>query len=210
MPASCANPLCSTPFRRLAEGKLFRLGTDAPIVSSKVRREDYFWLCDRCSLVMTLRLKQDGTVGPVLFLEAIRGVPAPATLTLAHPQRGSVVLTLIYQYQRSRRSSQKVVEKQIRMPMSEGLQVIPRELVGTHRLWQQSCFDGTMKENHRSCSRLQPVKQCDQRKVPLRSKHPSGNYLYRPRHSAPGMGAKLTAWRKTKAPQTFSSHGRLD
>ena len=94
MPASCANPLCSTSFRRVAEGKLFRLGTDAPIVASKVRREDYFWLCHRCSLVMTLRLKEDGTVGAVLFLEAIRGVPAPATLTLAHPQRGLMLCSV--------------------------------------------------------------------------------------------------------------------
>jgi len=88
MPASCANPLCSTSFRRVAEGKLFRLGTDAPIVASKVRREDYFWLCHRCSLVMTLRLKEDGTVGAVLFLEAIHGVSARATLALAHRQKG--------------------------------------------------------------------------------------------------------------------------
>jgi hypothetical protein len=94
MPASCANPLCSTPFRRLAEGKLFRLGTDSPIVSSRVRREEYFWLCHRCSLVMTLRLKEDGTVGAVLFLEAIRGVPAPATFTLAHPQKGLMLCSV--------------------------------------------------------------------------------------------------------------------
>ena len=52
------------------------------------------------------------------------------------------MLTLIYQ--RSRRSSRRAVENRyVRMPMSEGLQVIQRELVGTHRLWQQSCFDGT-------------------------------------------------------------------
>jgi len=92
MPASCANPLCSALFRRLAEGKLFRLGTDPPIVSSKVRREEYFWLCHRCSLVMTLRLKEDGTVGAVLFLEAIRGVPA--TFTLAHPQKGLMLCSV--------------------------------------------------------------------------------------------------------------------
>jgi hypothetical protein len=88
MLANCANPLCSASLRRLAEGRLFRLGTDPARGSPKARRVEYFWLCHRCSSVMTLRLKEDGTVGAVLFLEAIRGVPARATLTLAHRQKG--------------------------------------------------------------------------------------------------------------------------
>jgi hypothetical protein len=43
---------------------------------------------------MTLRLKEDGTVGAVLFLEAIRGVPALATFTLAHPQKGLMLCSV--------------------------------------------------------------------------------------------------------------------
>jgi len=62
MLANCANPLCSASLRRLAEGKLFRLGTDPARGSPKARRVEYFWLCHRCSSVMTLRLKEDGTV----------------------------------------------------------------------------------------------------------------------------------------------------
>ena len=85
MLAKCANPLCSATFRRPPDGKLFRLGTDSAIGSSRARLVEYFWLCHRCSSVMTLRLKEDGAVGAVLLLEAIR---APATLTLAHRQRG--------------------------------------------------------------------------------------------------------------------------
>ena len=81
MISNCANPLCSASSRRLAEGKLFRLGTDSAIGSSRARRVEYFWLCHRCSSVITLRLKEDGAVGTVLLLEAIR---AHATLTLAH------------------------------------------------------------------------------------------------------------------------------
>jgi hypothetical protein len=88
MLANCTNPLCSASSRRLAEGKLFRLGTDPALGSSRTHRVEYFWLCHRCSLVMTLRLKKDGTVGAVLFLEAISGVPSRATLTLAHRQKG--------------------------------------------------------------------------------------------------------------------------
>jgi hypothetical protein len=88
MPANCANPLCSASLGRRDEGKLFRLGMDPALRSSKARRVEYFWLCHRCSSVMTLRLKEDGTVGAVLLLETIRGIPAHATLTLAHRQKG--------------------------------------------------------------------------------------------------------------------------
>jgi hypothetical protein len=85
MLAKCANPLCSATFHRTADGQLFRLGTHPAIGPSKARLVEYFWLCHRCSSVMTLRLKEDGAVGAVLLLEAIR---AHATLTLAHRQRG--------------------------------------------------------------------------------------------------------------------------
>jgi hypothetical protein len=88
MLSNCANPLCSASSRRLAEGKLFRLGTDPALGASKDCRVEYFWLCHRCSSVMTLRLKGDGTVGAVLLLEAIR---AHATLTLAHRQKGLIL-----------------------------------------------------------------------------------------------------------------------
>jgi len=88
MLAKCANPICSATFHRPAEGKLFRLGTDPAIGASKALRVEYFWLCHRCSSVMTLRLKEDGTVGAVLFLVAILGGSARATLALAHRQKG--------------------------------------------------------------------------------------------------------------------------
>jgi len=37
---------------------------------------------------MTLRLKEGGTAGAVLFLESIRGVSGRATLTLVHRRKG--------------------------------------------------------------------------------------------------------------------------
>lgn len=89
MLANCANPLCSATFHRPAEGKLFRLETDPASGSSKARRVEYFWLCHRCSSVMTLRLKEDGAVGAVLLLEAIR---THATLTLTHRRKGLMLL----------------------------------------------------------------------------------------------------------------------
>jgi hypothetical protein len=40
MLANCANPLCSASSGRLAEGKMFQLGIDPAIGSSKARRVD--------------------------------------------------------------------------------------------------------------------------------------------------------------------------
>jgi hypothetical protein len=52
MLSKCANPTCSTSFRYLHEGKLFKLQTklsrenagDAP-----AQNVEYFWLCDQCA-----------------------------------------------------------------------------------------------------------------------------------------------------------------
>ena len=60
MISKCMNPSCSTPFRHLADGRLFQLQNDAPAVVSKVI--EYFWLCGCCSAVMTLRIAHDGNV----------------------------------------------------------------------------------------------------------------------------------------------------
>jgi hypothetical protein len=84
MLAKCANRSCSASFRRLAEGRLFGLETDLAFGSSKACRVEYFWLCHRCSSAMTLRVRQDGTVGTVPLPEAIRGVPEGVALAPAH------------------------------------------------------------------------------------------------------------------------------
>ncbi len=73
MVAKCSNPSCSAPFHYLKEGRLFRLESDAATRSSKFIRVEYFWLCDRCSSAMTLRLGEDGTVVTVLLPQPIRG-----------------------------------------------------------------------------------------------------------------------------------------
>jgi len=87
MLAKCANGSCSASFRRLAEGRLFRLETDPALGSSKSDRVEYFWLCPLCSSTLTLRLREDGTVGAVLLPEAIRRADRVA-LASAHRQEG--------------------------------------------------------------------------------------------------------------------------
>ena len=61
----CANPACSNRFRHLNRGKLFQLETQFfPISVSRYltpkrkiklpRRVEHYWLCDPCSLLLTL------------------------------------------------------------------------------------------------------------------------------------------------------------
>ena len=66
MVSKCANPQCSTPFRYLYEGRLFRVEKQAlePVVPGEPEREfeikkqsrrvEFFWLCRRCSATLTL------------------------------------------------------------------------------------------------------------------------------------------------------------
>jgi hypothetical protein len=53
MLAKCANPSCPTRFHRFNEGKLFRLSTSD-------RKEEYFWLCGKCSATNTLVVDVNG------------------------------------------------------------------------------------------------------------------------------------------------------
>jgi hypothetical protein len=88
MLTECSNPSCGAPFRYLKDGRLFRLESDPTLWSSKSNRVEYFWLCDRCSSEMTLRLREDGTVVTVLLPEPIRGVPHGVALTWADRKTG--------------------------------------------------------------------------------------------------------------------------
>jgi hypothetical protein len=66
MVSKCANPSCSTAFRYLHEGKLFRIETpmlDPPLggslyhpgrVKMVPRSVEFYWLCSACAAVMTL------------------------------------------------------------------------------------------------------------------------------------------------------------
>ena len=61
MLAKCANPVCSRPFRRLSEGKLFlvesgnRHDDELEVVRNKPSHHiEYFWLCEECARSVTL------------------------------------------------------------------------------------------------------------------------------------------------------------
>ncbi len=72
MVAKCSNPVCSARFRRLKEGKLFRLETDPILTPTTVKVKEYFWLCRGCSSTMTLHLGEDGKVSPVLLPKVVQ------------------------------------------------------------------------------------------------------------------------------------------
>lgn len=70
MLAKCANPACSTPFRRLNEGKLFQVETHTTQESTErtfrregsVRRIEHFWLCSECARFVTLAVHEKNGV----------------------------------------------------------------------------------------------------------------------------------------------------
>ena len=65
----CANEACSTPFRRLREGKLFQVETEyfdresdgaaAGLRKRPWRRIEHYWLCDACSSFVTLTFDRE-------------------------------------------------------------------------------------------------------------------------------------------------------
>jgi hypothetical protein len=72
MVTKCSNPSCSARFRRLQEGKLFRLETDPILKPTTVKVKEYFWLCRDCSSTLTLHLGEDGKVTPVLLPKVVQ------------------------------------------------------------------------------------------------------------------------------------------
>lgn len=94
MLAKCSNPSCFAPFRYLENGKLFRLEGDPAQSASTSNRGEYFWLCDRCSSAMTLRLGEDEAVVAVPIPEPIRSVPAGVALISADRKRGLLLRSI--------------------------------------------------------------------------------------------------------------------
>jgi hypothetical protein len=75
MLSKCANPPCLASFLHLADGRLFRLETEPAFPSSNARETEYFWLCEPCSAVTTLRLADDGTVATTRLADALGNRP---------------------------------------------------------------------------------------------------------------------------------------
>ena len=79
----CANPACSNRFRHLNLGKLFQLETQFfPMPVSRYlttkrrtrspRRVEHYWLCDPCSLLLTLTFEKGHGMITVPLPSAIR------------------------------------------------------------------------------------------------------------------------------------------
>jgi hypothetical protein len=94
MLSKCSNPGCCTPFRYLHEGRLFLFECDSEHSASTSRRGKYFWLCERCSSVMTLRLGEDETVVAVPIPELICSVPEGVALMSVNRTRGSLLRSI--------------------------------------------------------------------------------------------------------------------
>ena len=57
----CANSACSTTFRRLSDGKLFVIWTEADhhsSVSGSGHEYQYLWLCNSCCRTMTVSMER--------------------------------------------------------------------------------------------------------------------------------------------------------
>jgi len=61
MLAKCVNPSCSTHFRYLENGTLYRLESD-PWCSSDNQLREYFWLCRGCAATSTLQLDEEARI----------------------------------------------------------------------------------------------------------------------------------------------------
>jgi len=72
MVSKCANPDCVETFRYFHVGKLFRMETspglerrhsmgqdDAVLDAPRLRRVEFYWLCDKCASKMTLVFDRD-------------------------------------------------------------------------------------------------------------------------------------------------------
>jgi len=96
MLAKCSNPSCFALFRYLDKGTLFRLEPEPAFPSDKLRRTEYFWLCERCSVNMTLALAEDQRVAAVPVPEQIRGVRNTVSLVSRDRQRGLLLRSISF------------------------------------------------------------------------------------------------------------------
>jgi hypothetical protein len=96
MLARCSNPSCFAVFRHLDKGTLFRLEPEAAFPSDKLRRTEYFWLCDRCSENMTLALAEEQRVIAVPLPEQIRGVRNSVSLVSRDRRRGLLLRSISF------------------------------------------------------------------------------------------------------------------
>jgi hypothetical protein len=86
----CANPICLKRFRHLDEGKLFQVETECLPVSTSprsasasrrgrvTRQVERYWLCDDCSVVLTLTFEKGRGVVPIPLVTPIKRDASPS------------------------------------------------------------------------------------------------------------------------------------
>jgi len=82
MITQCANPACAVPLRYLRGGRIFQFEVRSRRQGRKLSRQvAHFWLCGRCSSMMTLAF--DPATGvqvvPMIPLSMIEAAHVPAT-----------------------------------------------------------------------------------------------------------------------------------
>src|SRR5579872_3666712 len=93
----CANPDCTSPFRKLSQGKLFLV--DAPPEAADARRTrwrvqpgsrvEYYWLCDPCAFALTLSYEKGRGVVAVPLPGNRKKMPAAALQSVKRPNPAS-------------------------------------------------------------------------------------------------------------------------
>jgi len=91
MLTKCSNPSCVARFLHLDDGKLFRL-----ISVSDPNRLEYFWLCNSCSLTMTLRLAEDGSVIVLPLPKPLEGFPHGFDYLPSHREKGLTLRSITF------------------------------------------------------------------------------------------------------------------
>ncbi len=95
----CANPNCTSPFRKLSQGKLFlvdtpREGSDARRAQMEEckpeKRVEYYWLCDQCSFALTLSYEKGRGVVAVPRPGSAKKMPAATVQVVNGPNPGSL------------------------------------------------------------------------------------------------------------------------
>ena len=90
----CSNPTCRASFRYLNDGLLFRIESDTAKRETLLKKLEYFWLCNRCALGMSLRLANDATVQMIAACDSLR--PAKTSVDfVAVDRKDGLVLTCL-------------------------------------------------------------------------------------------------------------------
>jgi hypothetical protein len=108
MIAKCANPSCSTSFRYLEEGMLFRLENDSPLELDNPMTPEYYWLCRSCSAAMTLHISNEGKVIPLALPAPVLGGPQGSDFISSDREKGLLLSVVSFSTERNLRRARFV------------------------------------------------------------------------------------------------------